>query len=182
MSVIGRVPSRGVMPSTADVRATVDPPCGPPELPDPLEAPGGVGICGSWSGMGRRGADGPRAPAGRRSSAPFVLTAMRPACVASGFVKHEARVRERRVGSQRMVMPQSSPQRISMTAKMSVMASPRWTAVANGWTRSPGKGFVSASSSFDGASERVVAGSRITRGMRTRLWRGRGWFRCSGGA
>jgi hypothetical protein len=52
-----------------------------------------------------------------------------------------------------MVMPQSAPQRISMAAKMSVMASPGWTAVANGWTRSPGKGFVSASSSFDGASD-----------------------------
>jgi hypothetical protein len=52
-----------------------------------------------------------------------------------------------------MVMPQSAPQRISMAAKMSVMASPGSTAVANGWTRSPGKGFVSASSSFDGASD-----------------------------
>jgi hypothetical protein len=52
-----------------------------------------------------------------------------------------------------MVMPQSAPQRISMAAKMSVMASPGWTAVANGWTRSPGKGFVSAPSSFDGASD-----------------------------
>ena len=153
MSVIGRVPSRGVMPSTADVRPRVDPPCGPPELADPLEAPGGVGICGSWSGMGRRGADGPRAPAGRRFCAPFVLTAMRPAGVASGFVEHEARGRERGPGLQTMVMPQSAPQRISMTEKMSVMASPGWTAVPNGWTRSPGKGFVSASSSFDGASD-----------------------------
>jgi hypothetical protein len=124
MSAIGRVPSRGVMPSTADVTPRVDPPWGPPELPDPLEAPGGAGICGSWSGMGRRGADGPRAPAGRRFSGPFVLTSMRPARVASGLVEHEARGRERGLGSQTMVMRQSAPQRISMTAKMSVMASP----------------------------------------------------------
>ena len=52
-------------------------------------------------------------------------------------------------------MPQSAPQRISMTAKMNVMGSPGWTAVANGWTRSPRKGFVSASSSFDGVSDRA---------------------------
>jgi hypothetical protein len=40
-----------------------------------------------------------------------------------------------------------------MTEKMSVMASPGSTAVANGWTRSPGRS--SASSSFDVASERT---------------------------
>jgi hypothetical protein len=153
MSVIGRVPSRGVMPSTADVTPRVDPPSGPPELPDPLEVPGGVGISGSWSGVGRRGADGPRAPAGRRFSAPLVL--MRPARVASGLVEHEARGRERGLGSQTMVMRQSAPQRISMTAKMSVMASPGLTAAANGWTRSPGRGSATASSSFDVASDRA---------------------------
>ena len=153
MSVIGRVPSRGVMSSTAAVTPRVDPPWGPPELADPLEAPGGVGICGSWFGMGRRGADGPRAPAGRRFCAPFALTAMRPTCVASGLVEHEARAREPRVGSQEMVMRRSAPPRIRMTEKMSVMASPEWTAVANGWTRSPGR--ASASSSFEVASERT---------------------------
>jgi hypothetical protein len=151
MSVIGRVPSRGVMSSTAAVIPRVDPSWGPPELADPLEAPGGVGICGSWSGMGRRGADGPRAPAGRRFCAPFVLTAMRPASVAPGLVEHEARARERGVGSQKMVMRRSAPQRIRMTEKMSVMASPEGTAVATGWTRSPGRS--SASSSFDVASD-----------------------------
>jgi hypothetical protein len=149
MSVIGRVPSRGVMPSTVDVTPRVEPPPGPPELPDPLEVAGGVGICGSWSGMGRRGADGPRAPAGRRLSAPFGPNAMRPARVASGLVEHEARGRERGLGSQTMVMRQSAPQRISMTVKMSVVASP-----ANGWTRSPGRGAATASSSFDVASDR----------------------------
>jgi hypothetical protein len=155
MSVIGRVPSRGVMRSTADVTPRVDPPWGPPELPDPLEAPGGVGICGSWSGMGRWGADGPRAPAGCRLSAPFVLTAMRPARVASSLVEHEARARERGLASQTMVMRQSAPQRISVTEKMSVTASLERTAVLNGCTRSPGKGFASASSSFDVASDRA---------------------------
>jgi len=153
MSVIGRVPSRGVMSSTAAVTPRVDPPWGPPELADPLEAPGGVGICGSWSGMGRRGADGPRAPAGGRFCAPFVLTAMRPAGVAPRLVEHEARGRDRGVSSQKMVMRQSAPQRIRMTEKMSVMASPEWTAVTNGWTRSPGRS--SASSSFDVASDRT---------------------------
>jgi len=132
MSVIGRVPSRGVMSSTAAVIPRVDPPWGPPELADPLEAPGGVGICGSWSGMGRRGADGPRAPAGRRFCASFVLTATRPAGVAPGLVEHETTGRKRGVDSQEMVMRQSAPQRIRMTEKMSVMASPEWTAVANG--------------------------------------------------
>jgi hypothetical protein len=112
------------MSSTAAVTPRVDPSWGPPELPDPLEAPAGVGICGSWSGMGRRGADGARASAGRRFCAPFVLTAMRAARVASGLVEHEARGRERRVGSQTMVMRQSAPQRITMTEKVSVMASP----------------------------------------------------------
>ena len=105
--------------------------------------------------MGRRGADGPRAPAGRGLCAPFVLTAMRPARVAAGSVEHEARGRERGVGSQTMVMRQSAPQRITMTEKMSVMASPEWTAVANGWTRSPGRESASASSSFDVASGRT---------------------------
>jgi hypothetical protein len=52
-----------------------------------------------------------------------------------------------------MVMRQSAPQRIRMTEKMSVMASPEWTAVANGWTRSPGRS--SASPSFDVASDRT---------------------------
>ncbi len=104
--------------------------------------------------MGRRGADGPRAPAGRRFCAPFVLAAMRPARVAPGLVEHEARGREPGVGSQTMVMRQSAPQRITMTEKMSVMASPGWTAVANGWTGSPGSGSASASSSFDVASDR----------------------------
>jgi hypothetical protein len=52
-----------------------------------------------------------------------------------------------------MVMRQSAPQRIKMTEKMSVMASPEWTAVANGWTRSPGRGPASASSSFDVAAD-----------------------------
>jgi hypothetical protein len=52
-----------------------------------------------------------------------------------------------------MVMRQSAPQRIRMTEKMSVMASPEWAAVANGWTRSPGRS--SASSSFDVASDRT---------------------------
>lgn len=42
-----------------------------------------------------------------------------------------------------------------MTAKMSVSASPGWTAVANGCTRSSGKGSASASSSFDVASGRA---------------------------
>lgn len=154
MSVTGRVPSRGVISSTAAVTPKVDPPWGPPELADPLEAPGGVGTCGSWSGMGRRGADGPRAPAGRRFCAPFVLTAMRPAGVAPGLVEHEARARGPGVGSQTIVTPQSAPQRVTMTEKMSVMASPEWTAVANGWTRSPGRGPASASSSFDVASDR----------------------------
>src|SRR6478736_5848625 len=101
--------------------------------------------------MGRRGADGPRAPAGRRFCASFVLAAMRPAGVAPGLVEHEARGRERGVGSQKMVMRQSAPQRIKMTEKMSVMAFPEWTAVANGWTSSPGRS--SASSSFDVASD-----------------------------
>jgi hypothetical protein len=101
--------------------------------------------------MGRRGADGPRAPAGRRFCASFVLTAMRPAGVTPDFVEHEARGRERGVGSQKMVMRQSAPQRIRVTEKMSVMASPEWTAVANGWTSSPGRS--SASSSFDVASD-----------------------------
>jgi len=50
-----------------------------------------------------------------------------------------------------MVMRQSAPQRIKMTEKMSVMAFPEWTAVANGWTSSPGRS--SASSSFDVASD-----------------------------
>src|ERR1043166_8662789 len=150
MSVIGRVPSRGVMPSTVDVTPRVDPPPGPPELPDPLEVAGGVGICGSWSGRGRRGADGPRAPAGRRLSAPFDPTAMRPTRVPSGLVEHEARGRERGLGSQTMVMRQSAPQRISTTVKMSVVASP-----ANGWTRAPGKGSATSSSSFDVASDRA---------------------------
>jgi hypothetical protein len=50
-----------------------------------------------------------------------------------------------------MVMRRSAPPRIRMTEKMSVMASPDWTAVANGWTRSPGR--ASASSSFDVASD-----------------------------
>jgi len=155
MSVIGRVPSRGVMSITAAVTPRVDPPWEPPELADPLEAPGGVGICGSRSGMGRRGADGPRAPAGRRFCASFVLTAMRPAGVAPGLVEHEARGRERGVGSQTMVMRQSAPQRIKMTEKMSAMVSPEWTAVPNGWTRSPGRGSASAASSFDAASDRT---------------------------
>jgi hypothetical protein len=154
MSVIGRVPSRGVMRSTTDVTQREDQPRGPPELPDPLEAPGGVGICGSRSGMGRWGADGPRAPAGCRLSAPFVLTAMRPARVASSLVEHEARARERGLASQTMVMRQSAPQRISVT-EMSVTASLERTAVLNGCTRSPGKGFASASSSFDVASDRA---------------------------
>jgi hypothetical protein len=140
------------MPSTADVTPRVDPPWGPPELPVPLEAPAGVGICGSCFGMGGRGADGPRAPAVRRFSAPFVLTVMRPARVASRLVKHDARGRERGLGSQTKVMRQSAPQRISMTAKMGVMASPEWTAVANGCTRSP-KGSASASSSLGVASD-----------------------------
>jgi len=104
--------------------------------------------------MGRRGADGPRAPAGRRFCASFVLTAMRPAGVAPGLVEHEAKAREPGVGSQTIVTPQSAPQRITMTEKMSVMASPEWTAVANGWTRSPGRGPASASPSFDVASDR----------------------------
>jgi hypothetical protein len=103
--------------------------------------------------MGRRGADGPRAPAGRRSCASFVLTAMRPAGVAPGLVEHETRGRKRGVDSQEMVMRQSAPQRIRMTEKMSVMASPEWTAVANGWTSSPGRS--SPSSSFDVASDRT---------------------------
>jgi len=144
------------MSSTAAVTPRVDPPWGPPELPDPLEDPAGVGICGSLPGMGRRGADGPRAPAGRRFCAPFVLTAMRPARVASGLVEHEARGRERGVGSQTRVMRQSAPQRITMTEKTSVMASTGWTAVANGWTRPPGRGSASASSSFDVASDRTL--------------------------
>jgi hypothetical protein len=50
-----------------------------------------------------------------------------------------------------MVMRRSAPQRIRMTEKMSVMASPEWTAVANGRTRSPGRAW--ASSSFDVASD-----------------------------
>src|SRR6476619_4055647 len=103
--------------------------------------------------MGRRGADGPRAPAGRRVCASFVLTAMRPAGVARGSVEHEARGRERGVGSQEMVMRQSAPQRIRMTEKMSVTALPEWEAVANGCTSSPGRS--SASSSFDVASDRT---------------------------
>jgi hypothetical protein len=41
-----------------------------------------------------------------------------------------------------------------MTEKMSVMASPGWTSVANGWTGSPGSGSASASSPFDVASDR----------------------------
>jgi hypothetical protein len=155
MSVIGRVPSPGVMLNTAAATPRVDPPWGPPGLPDPLEAPAGVGICGSLSGMGRRGADGPRASAGRRFCAPFVLTAMRAARVAPGLVEHEARGRERRVGSQTRVMRQSPPQRITMTEKMSVMASPGSTAVANGWSTSPGSRSASASSSFDVASDRT---------------------------
>jgi hypothetical protein len=155
MSVIGRVPSRGVMPSTVDVTPRVDPPWGFPELPDPLEVAGGVGICGSWSGMGRRGADGPRAPAGRRFSAPFVLTAMRTARVPSSLVEHEGKGRERGLRSQTTVMRQSAPQRISMTVTMSVMASPGSTAVANGSMRSPGRGSATASSSFDVASDRA---------------------------
>jgi hypothetical protein len=155
MSVIGRVPSRGVMSNIAAATPRVDPPWGPPGLPDPLEAPAGVGICGSLSGMGRRGADGPRASAGRRFCAPFVLTAMRAARVAPGLVEHEARGRERRVVSQTRVMRQSAPQRITMTEKMSVMASPGSTAVANGWTTSPGRSVESASSSFDVASDRT---------------------------
>jgi hypothetical protein len=53
-----------------------------------------------------------------------------------------------------MVMRQSAPQGITMTEKMSVMASPERTAVANGWTTSPGRGSESASSSFDLASGR----------------------------
>jgi hypothetical protein len=150
MSVIGRVPSREVMPSTVDVTPRVDPLPWPPELPDPLEVAGGVGICGPWSGMGRRGADGPRAPAGRRLSAPFDPTAMRPTRVPSDLMEHEARGRERGLGSQTMVMRQSAPQRISMTVKMSVVASP-----ANGWTRSPERGSATASSSFDAASDRA---------------------------
>ena len=52
-----------------------------------------------------------------------------------------------------MVMRQSAPQRIRVTEKMSVMASPEWTAVANGWTSSPGRS--SAPSSFDVASDRT---------------------------
>jgi hypothetical protein len=103
--------------------------------------------------MGRRGADGPRAPAGRRFCASFVLTAMRPAGVAPGLVEHEARASEPGVGSQTIVMRQSAPQRIRMTEKMSVMASPKWTAVANGWTRSPRRS--AASSSFEVASDRT---------------------------
>src|SRR6185437_13100965 len=101
----------------------------------------------------RRGADGPRAPAGRRVCAPFVRSAMRPAPVAPGLVEHEARAREPGVGSQTIVTRQSAPQRITMTEKMSVMASPEWTSVANGWTRSTGRS--SASSSFDVASDRT---------------------------
>jgi hypothetical protein len=155
MSLIGRVPSRGVMPSTVDVTPRVDPLPGPPELPDPLEVAGGVGICGSWSGMGRRGADGPRAPAGRRFSAPFVLTAMRPARVPSSLVEHETKGRERGLRSQTTVIRQSAPQRISMTVTMSVMASAGSPAVANGWTRPPGSGSATASSSFDVASDRA---------------------------
>ena len=42
-----------------------------------------------------------------------------------------------------------------MTEKMSVMASPERTAVANGWTRSPGRESASATSSFDAASGRT---------------------------
>ena len=105
--------------------------------------------------MGRRGADGPRAPAGRGLCAPFVLTAMRSVRDAAGSVEHEARGRERGVGSQTMVMRQSAPQGITMTEKMSVMASPERTAVANGWTRSPGRESASATSSFDAASGRT---------------------------
>jgi hypothetical protein len=106
MSVIGRAPSRGVMPSTVAVTPRVDPPWGPPELPDPLEAPGEVGIWGSWSGMGRRGADGPRAPAGRPFCARFVLAAMGAARVAPYLVEHETRGTEPGVGPQTMVMRQ----------------------------------------------------------------------------
>src|SRR4029077_10738349 len=103
--------------------------------------------------MGRRGADGPRAPAGRRSCASFVLAATRPAGVAPGLEEHETTGRKRGVDSQEMVMRQSAPQRIRMTEKMSVMASPEWTAVANGCTSSRGRS--SASSSFDVASDRT---------------------------
>ena len=74
--------------------------------------------------MGKRGAEGPRASAGGRFCASFVLTAMRPAGVAPGLVEHEARASEPGVGSQTIVMRQSAPQRITMTEKMSVMVSP----------------------------------------------------------
>jgi hypothetical protein len=74
--------------------------------------------------MGRRGADGPRAPPGRRFCAPFVRGAMPPAPVAPALVEHEARAREPGVGSQTIVTRQSAPQRIRVTEKMSVMASP----------------------------------------------------------
>jgi hypothetical protein len=78
---------------------------------------------------------------------------MRPAGVAPGLVEHEARASEPGVGSQTIVMRQSAPQRIRMTEKMSVIASPEWTAVANGWTRSPRRSL--ASSSFEVASDRT---------------------------
>jgi hypothetical protein len=53
-----------------------------------------------------------------------------------------------------MVTRQSTPQRITTTAKISVRALPSRTAVAIGWTRSPRRGSASASSSFDVESDR----------------------------
>jgi hypothetical protein len=72
--------------------------------------------------MGKRGDVGPRAPAGRLC-APFVLASSRPACVASGLAAHKARRREPGVASQTMVTRQSTPQRITATAKISVNGS-----------------------------------------------------------
>ena len=104
--------------------------------------------------MGRRGADGPRAPAGRPFWGAFVRGAVRPACVAPSSVEHEVRAGEPGVGSQTIVTRQSAPQRITMTEKMSVMVSPGGTSAANGWSRSPGRGPASASSPFDVLSGR----------------------------
>ena len=104
--------------------------------------------------MGRRGADGPRAPAGRPFWGAFVRGAVRPACVAPSSVEHEVRAGEPGVGSQTIVTRQSAPQRITMTEKMSVTASPGGTSAANGWSRSPGRGPASASSPFDVLSGR----------------------------
>ena len=93
----------------------------------------------------------------RRLAAGFARRSSSSLCVppASPRVWWSMKREEESEGSARktMVMRRSAPPRIRMREKMSVMASPDWTAVANGWTRSPGR--ASASSSFDVASDRT---------------------------